>query len=185
MNVVMRKLTDVIPYENNPRRNDKAIEPVMHSIEEFGFQQPIVVDKDGVIIAGHTRWLAASELGLTEIPVVVADNLTEDQVRAYRLADNKTAEFSEWDEGLLDMELDAIEMDMSDFGFDDDVELDIPKQSKDDADSLEQQEYLKFAGYEVPLSEYEVELLETRLKEYTKMVGASYGFVRHLLEGEE
>lgn len=95
----------VRPYSGNPRLNTNAVEPVANSIREFGWQQPIVVDRDNVVIAGHTRLLAAKTLGLTEVPVVVAENLTEEQARAYRLADNRTAENAEWDSGLLVDEL--------------------------------------------------------------------------------
>ena len=109
----------VTPYENNPRDNDSAVSAVRASIEEFGWQQPIVVDKDGVIIAGHTRYKAALEMGAETVPVAVADMLTEEQVRAYRLADNKTHDLSGWLDAVLQDELDAIEdIDMSAFGFD-------------------------------------------------------------------
>ena len=119
MKVVSRSIDSIRPYENNPRRNQDAITPVANSIREFGWQQPIVVDKDGVIIAGHTRWLAAMQLGYTEVPVVVA-NLNEEQARAYRLADNKTGELAGWDFHLLDVELAdiGIKIDMEQFGFD-------------------------------------------------------------------
>lgn len=107
------------PYPNNPRKNEHAIEPVANSIREFGFKQPIVIDTDNTIIAGHTRLLAAKELGLTEVPVIVADDLTPEQVKAYRLADNKTGELAEWNFEQLDIELgDIADIDMSDFGFD-------------------------------------------------------------------
>ena len=113
------KTTDVKPYEKNPRVNDQAVDAVASSISEFGWQQPIVVDTDGVIIAGHTRWKAAKKLGMDSVPVVVARNLTPEQVRAYRLADNRTGELAEWDWDLLAEELDAIEdIDMSELGFD-------------------------------------------------------------------
>lgn len=108
----------IIPYHNNPRKNEDAIDAVAASIEEFGFQQPIVVDKDMVIIVGHTRYAAAKELGLATVPVVVAKNLSEEQARAYRLADNKTNELAKWDEDLFVEEIGAIEeIDMSLFGF--------------------------------------------------------------------
>lgn len=110
----------VTPYENNPRKNDDAVEYVANSIREFGFQQPLVVDKDGVLIVGHTRLKAAQKLGLAEVPVVVADGLTDEQVKAYRLADNKTAEKSSWDYEMLNVELEDIDwltMDMEQFGF--------------------------------------------------------------------
>lgn len=127
MKVEAKSIDDIKPYENNPRDNDDAVDAVANSIKEFGWQQPIVVDNDGVIIAGHTRYKAAKKLGLKHVPVVVADNLTPDQVKAYRLADNKTAELADWDMDLLNDELDQIRnIDMSDFGFDelDDDQID-------------------------------------------------------------
>jgi DNA modification methylase len=104
----------VIPYKKNPRRNQDAVEKVAASIKEFGFQQPIVVDKDSVIIVGHTRLLAALRLGLTEVPVLIARNLTPAQVKAYRLADNRVHQEATWDEELLKLELG----DLSKLGFD-------------------------------------------------------------------
>lgn len=119
MKVIMRSVNDVIPYENNPRVNDKAVEAVAASLKEFGFKQPIVVDSSGVIVVGHTRLKAAKLLGMDKVPVVVADDLTDEQIKAYRLADNKTAELAEWDFGKLQDELDALkDVDMSVFGFD-------------------------------------------------------------------
>ena len=99
---------NLIPYINNPRINGNAVDAVAGSIAEFGFRNPIIIDKDNVIIAGHTRLLAAKKLGLTEVPVVRADDLTEAQVKAYRIADNKTAEFAEWDTDRLIAELQDI-----------------------------------------------------------------------------
>lgn len=110
----------LIPYDNNPRKNDDAVEYVANSIREFGFQQPIVVDSEGVIIVGHTRLKAAQKLGLETVPVAVADDLTPNQIDAYRLADNKTNEFAEWDFEKLNEELESIDwldVDMSEFGF--------------------------------------------------------------------
>ena len=104
---------DIKPYPNNPRINDHAVQGVADSSHAFGFQQPIVVDKEGVIIVGHTRYKAAQQLGLDKVPVVVADNLTPDEAAAYRLADNKTAEAAIWDDGKLAIELGNIELDMS------------------------------------------------------------------------
>lgn len=127
MKVEAKSIDEIKPYENNPRNNDDAVNAVANSIKEFGWQQPIVVDNEGVIIAGHTRYKAAKKLGLKHVPVVVADNLTPDQVKAYRLADNKTAELADWDMDLLNDELDQIRnIDMSDFGFDelDDDQID-------------------------------------------------------------
>lgn len=100
---------DVKPYENNPRDNDGAVEATAKSIKEFGWQQPIVVDKDMVVIAGHTRLKAAKKLGFSKVPVVVAYGLTEAQVKAYRLADNKVSETSIWDNKKLLQELDELD----------------------------------------------------------------------------
>jgi DNA modification methylase len=112
MRIEQRKLADVNPYEQNPRINDGAVEAVVRSIQEFGFRQPIVVDEDGVIIVGHTRFKAAQKLGLEKVPVHVAKGLSPAQVKAYRLADNRTGEIAEWDYDLLPIELSQLgEMD--------------------------------------------------------------------------
>ena len=112
-------IENVRPYENNPRKiPQKAVDAVAASIKEFGFKQPIVVDKAGVIIVGHTRLKAAEKLGLSKVPVIVASDLTDEQARAYRLADNRTAEIAMWDRPILDDELRRIlDIDMMDFGF--------------------------------------------------------------------
>ena len=118
MNIVEKNIADIKPYGNNPRKNDSAVAPVANSIREFGFKVPIVIDKDGIIIAGHTRYRAAKELKLKTVPCIVADDLTEQQVKAFRLADNKVSEFAEWDQDALLEELQGIlEVDMADFGF--------------------------------------------------------------------
>lgn len=114
---------DITPYDRNPRLNERSIDKVAASIKSFGFRQPILVDKDMVIIAGHTRRLAAMKLGLEEVPVIVCDDLTEDQVKALRLADNKVGESSKWDTALLVDELKDLDdyihdFSMEDFGFD-------------------------------------------------------------------
>lgn len=117
MEVLEMRVEDLTPYENNPRRNEDAVEKVAASIQEFGFKVPIIIDRDGVIIAGHTRLKAATMLGLKTVPVIRADDLTPDQVKAFRLADNKVGEFSMWDLDALEAELATLEMDMSAFGF--------------------------------------------------------------------
>lgn len=120
MEIRQMKIGELIPYENNPRKNDAAVDAVAASIREFGFKVPIIVDKDNVIVAGHTRLKAAKKLGLSTVPVILADDLTDEQVKAFRLADNKTGEIAEWDDAkLLDelAELQAFEMQR--FGFDD------------------------------------------------------------------
>ena len=116
--IVMMFTDELIPYSNNPRVNDGAVDAVAKSIEEFGFRNPIIVDKNNVIIAGHTRLKASQKLGLKKVPVIVADDLTDEQANALRLAGNKTNELSDWDFDKLKEELDAITIDMSQFGFD-------------------------------------------------------------------
>ena len=126
MQICNMKITDIIPYDKNPRLNDGAVEAVANSIKEFGWRAPIVVDKDMVIICGHTRLKAAIQLGLEEVPVHIADNLTPEQVQAYRIADNRTGEIAEWDYSLLPVELKELQdsdFDLSLLGFDAD-ELD-------------------------------------------------------------
>jgi len=131
MNIVMKKVSELKEYENNPRNNEAAIDAVAKSIEEFGFKVPIVITKDHVIIAGHTRLKASKKLGLDEVPCIVADDLTDEQIKAFRLADNKTAELASWDFTKLESELASIEMDMSQFGFED-LESGVPDNATDD-----------------------------------------------------
>lgn len=163
INIEYRKVSELIPYEKNPRKNDKAVDIVANSIKEFGFKVPIVVDINDVIITGHTRLKAAKKLGIEEVPVIVASDLTENQVNAYRLADNKTGEAAEWDFDLLMEELDFItpELDMADFGFDlfhyeptDSEETDsheadkCPEQFKEFDESIETHNKCPICGYE-------------------------------------
>ena len=117
--IVPRKVSELVPYEKNPRKiSEEAINAVAESIKEFGFKNPILIDKNNVIIAGHTRRLASLKLGLKEVPCVVVDDLTPQQIKALRLADNKTNELASWDFGELDLELEGLEdMDMERFGF--------------------------------------------------------------------
>jgi len=118
MNIIEMQITAVKPYEKNPRKNDQSVDKVANSIKEFGFKVPIVVDKNNIIVCGHTRYKAAKKLGLDVVPCVIADDLTDEQIKAYRLADNKVGEDSLWDAALLGEELDDIlNIDMEDFGF--------------------------------------------------------------------
>ena len=138
-NIVMLPVSAIKPYENNPRHNKEAVEKVAASLREFGFRQPIVVDKDYVIIVGHTRLAAAKRLKLTEVPVLIADDLTDEQAKAYRLADNKTAEFSKWDDELLNLELSDLsdlDFDMEQFGF----ELNLDDEDDQDGGEIEEDE---------------------------------------------
>lgn len=128
INIVYKKGADLVPYENNPRNNDEAVDYVANSIKEFGFKVPCVVNSDGVLITGHTRLKACKKLGIDEVPCIVADDLTEDQIKAFRIADNKVSEYSTWDNTKLAEELSDIMMDMGQFGddlFKDDDTMDV------------------------------------------------------------
>lgn len=131
MKIVMMKATQLNPYQRNPRHNNDAVDAVASSIKEFGFKVPIVITRDHVIVAGHTRLKAAQKLGLTEVPCLIADDLTEDQIKAFRLADNKTSELATWDFEMLESELSNIDMDMLQFGFEE-LEAALPEGSIDD-----------------------------------------------------
>ena len=142
MKIIELTLDQLKPYEKNPRRNDHAVKYVAQSIKEFGFKVPIIIDKDNVIVAGHTRYKAAKKLGMEKVPCIIADDLTEEQVKAFRLADNKVSEVAEWDFNLLGEELEGIfNIEMDSFGFDvfeeeekeiieDDYEIEVPKEPK-------------------------------------------------------
>ena len=105
MKIVEKKINELIPYENNPRRNDKTVEPLMESIKQYGFLVPLVVDKNNVIIAGHTRYKAAKKLNMKTVPTVVADDLSEEETKAFRIIDNKVAEETSWDFEKLNKEI--------------------------------------------------------------------------------
>lgn len=141
MQIVMKKLADLKPYEKNPRKNEEAVKYVVESIKEFGFKVPIVIDKENVIIAGHTRYKGAKKLDMQEVPCIVADDLTDEQIKAFRLADNKVAEISVWDFDLLHDETIDVDIDLTLFGFEniedinldnfyDDIEEKEPKEAK-------------------------------------------------------
>lgn len=125
MEIINKKIEELKPYEKNPRKNENAIEYVAESIKQFGFKVPIVITNDGTIITGHTRYEASKRLGLKEVPCIKADDLTDEQVKAFRLADNKVSEFADWDFELLLEELEDIdEIDMSILGFDSNMDID-------------------------------------------------------------
>lgn len=135
--VTVINIKDIEPYEFNPRKNEAAVNAVANSIKEFGFKVPIVLDKDNVIVAGHTRYKAAIKLGLQEVPCIIADDLNEEQIKAFRLADNKTAELAEWDFDLLDQELKKLSLDMTAFGFEELEEQSKEKKEKPDVEFSE------------------------------------------------
>lgn len=133
----MKSLHELTPYDKNARKNDKAVPLVAKSIEQFGFKVPIVIDRNNVIVCGHTRYKAAHALCIEEVPCIIADDLTDQQIKAYRLADNKVAEESKWDKGILSLEMNEIfDFDMSDFGFEiadpvDTVEIELPQKENE------------------------------------------------------
>ena len=154
MKIIQMDINDIKPYKYNPRKNNaKAIDKVAESIKEFGFRQPLVIDKDNNIIVGHTRLKAAKKLKVKSLPVVVADDMTEQQIKAYRIADNKTNEYSEWDFELLAQELDEIEIFT---GFDDDeissilneLGSDIIKNNDNSGTSNKKEQICPKCGYE-------------------------------------
>ncbi len=158
MQIVEKKVTELKAYEKNPRKNEKAVAPVAESIKEFGFKVPIIIDSDGVIIAGHTRLMAAKKLGMKSVPCIVADDLTPQQIKAFRLADNKVSEFTEWDMDFLTPELKEIDFDMALFGFEKEINVDdfgtdfaLPSGDKGDIEQMtftlhkEQAELIRYA----------------------------------------
>ena len=137
MQIVEKELSWLKPYANNPRDNESAVEPVANSIKEFGFKVPIVATSDGEIINGHTRFKASKLLGLEKVPVIIADDLTGEQIKAFRLADNKTGEIAGWNESLLIKELeelDDLDYDMGQFGFE--LDLDDADEDGDGSDDM-------------------------------------------------
>lgn len=119
MKIEMINIDKIKEYTNNPRKNDKAVEKVKNSIELFGFKVPVILDKNNVIVCGHTRYKASKELQLKEIPCIYADDLNEEQIKAFRIADNRSSDFSEWDFELLEQELKEFEkINPGDIGFD-------------------------------------------------------------------
>ena len=173
--VTYMDVDSLIPYANNPRLSDNAVDAVAASIKEFGFKVPTVVDGENVIINGHTRLKAAHKLGLKQVPVIVADDLTPEQVKAFRLADNKTSELATWDFDKLEIEIDGIEdIYMGEFGFIcEDAIDDIP----DDLDGGQDESQgvqvtMKFSAY----ADYNV--CAAGLKEFAETNGASYAVKR-------
>ena len=163
MQVKDTPISDIKPYKNNPRDNTNAVAEVAESIKQYGFQQPIVVDKNGVIIVGHTRYLAAKSLGMTTVPVIWASNLSDQQVKGYRLADNKTSDYSVWDNKKLLKELQEIDKDIytgfKESGIFDDV--------LDESDNSPVEENEKGVTYSIKFSTQNKEVFE-KIKAYAE-----------------
>ncbi|MDU7141450.1 MAG: DNA modification methylase [Anaerococcus vaginalis] len=151
LKIIYKEIDELIPYINNPRNNTNAVNAVASSIKNFGFKNPIVIGEDNEIINGHTRMLAAKKLGLTKVPCILADDLNDEEKKAFRLADNKTSELAEWDFDLLDIELKELDkmdfdFDMSDFGFEELEELEDIEAVEDDYNPDEEIIYKTKAG---------------------------------------
>lgn len=198
MTVIDVKLTDLKPYEKNPRHNQEAIKGVANSIREFGFKVPIVIDKNNVIVAGHTRYKASLELGLETVPCIVADDLTPKQIKAFRLADNKVSEKSYWDFDLLNQELEdiGVDIDMSLFDFkmdvpdsfhgdsedeEDDIpdEVEVPKDDEGGATSIPS---IKFGSTVIRLTEEECNRFSAFYDAYMNENGNAFGIIGELLD---
>lgn len=195
MNIVKMKVEDLIPYINNPRNNENAVDKVASSIAEFGFKNPIFVDKNNVVVNGHTRLLASKKLGLKEVPVIVIDDLNDTQIKAFRIADNKTSEYASWNKELLRVELDMLEemdfdlelvnIDYSDFdGMDidlDDIELpnELELERTEQGNTLLKN--LKFGSYNITLSDEEFKMLTVLVENYIEKTGVLQGFIQDLI----
>lgn len=191
MEIINVKTTDLQEYVNNPRDNDAAVDAVAESIKQFGFKVPIIVDRDGVIVAGHTRKKAAERLGLADVPCIVADDLTPEQIKVFRLADNKTGELAEWDFAALEKELaelTAFDVDMSAFGFDDsvfDIADDIPDEiqlPRDEVGTSATRKSLKFGSTTIYMSDDEAERFESFYDLFLEQNGNVFGLVNELLD---
>lgn len=152
MNIIYKNIDEIIPYEKNARKNDKAVKYVAESIKQFGFKNPVIIDRENVIVCGHTRVKAAKKLHIEEVPCIIADDLTEEQIKAFRLADNKVAEKAEWDYELLDEEINILEdFNFEDFGFEFLEEEDKPKKNErlrtDEVYNLPQVDLNRCDGY--------------------------------------
>lgn len=189
MKVLYADPLDLIPYENNPRINDYAVKKVLESIKEYGFTNPILVDEDLVIIAGHTRREAAILAGLEKVPYIIKDDLTPEQVKAYRIADNKLAELSTWDEEALKaelFELQELDYPLEVMGF---TEMDLKDlfEEKEDPKTKKAKEekttlpMLRFGSNSVRITEDELVLLSNRYNEYVELTPEE-GFISWLLK---
>lgn len=189
MKVLYADPLDLIPYENNPRINDYAVKKVLESIKEYGFTNPILVDKDLVIIAGHTRREAAILAGLEKVPYIIKDDLIPEQVKAYRIADNKLAELSTWDEEALKaelFELQELDYPLEVMGF---TEMDLKDlfEEKEDPKTKKAKEekttlpMLRFGSNSVRITEDELVLLSNRYNEYVELTPEE-GFISWLLK---
>jgi len=191
INIVYKNVEELIPYVNNPRDNAEAVDAVASSIKNFGFKVPIVVDKGNEIVTGHTRLLAAKKLDMEKVPVIIADDLSEAEVKAFRLADNKVGELADWDWSLLDSEFEELkemelDFDMEDFGFsknsfDEDEMLSINDDGLKSETTFENT--LRFGTKKIVIDDDELDMLIEKLDQYVEEVGVTFGFARWLVNG--
>lgn len=179
MEIQEKQINELKPYKRNPRKNEAAVEYVANSIKEFGFKVPIVIDKSGVIVCGHTRYKAAQRLKLKTVPCIIADDLTDEQIKAFRLADNKVSEKAEWDFDLLGEELDGIfDIDMEEFDFEPDIDI-LPKKHEQYKEKTQEAKEnilnLAYAQYD-GLGKYDIpEILPVySLPKITEWIGFNY-----------
>lgn len=181
--LIYKDIAELIPYEKNPRDNKKAVKAVEASIQEFGFKVPIVIDKNNVIVCGHTRYEAAQNLRLSSIPCIIADDLTDEQIKAFRIADNKTNELSSWDFELLESELaEIINIDMNNFGFDicEQALLDIDDEAIEE-EKEEKQIFAKIGKAQIPMTADEAEQIKDIINNYCNENGCLIGFMGALI----
>ena len=186
MEVRKMKIVDIIPYEKNPRINEEAADYVAKSIKEFGFRIPILIDQNNVIVSGHTRYKACLKLGIEEVPCILVDDLTEEQIKAFRLIDNKSSEKAKWDIDLLNDEvkdiLDSLDMENFDFNINiDNIPDDLDLERIEDDGDKERIEYLKFDNKKIPLTEEELVELNRSYDTYVQEHKTNYGYIKYLL----
>jgi hypothetical protein len=176
MNILNLPLAEVHPYKNNPRKNEKAVAAVAESIGQYGFLVPLVISAEHEIITGHTRYKAAQKMGLSSVPCVIADELTEEQIKAFRLVDNKVGEISEWDMDLLPLEIADIAADLTVFGFES-----VSEDAFGEDFSLDEGGKKPFQQISLTLHDEQAALLHAAIKRVydEKQVGETFGNENH------
>lgn len=190
MNIVYKKRTELIPYEKNPRKNEEAARYVAKSINDFGFLVPILITKDNVVVAGHTRLKAAEINNIDEVPCIIADGLSKEKINAFRLIDNKSSEIAEWDNDLLKAEvqdlLDSIpDLEEYNFNIDDFTNDDVFEDINDNgyAETTRFEHKLKIDRQEIVITEEEYKKIIDLFNKYVNENGVSFGFVNYLVGG--
>lgn len=190
MKIIYKKTEELIPYEKNPRKNEEAAKYVAKSIKDFGFLVPILITKDNIVVAGHTRLKAAKINNMANVPCVIADGLSNEKINAFRLIDNKSSEIAEWDNELLKEEvkdlLDSIpNLDEYNFNIDDYVDEDIYESINDNgyAETTRFEHKLKIDRQEIVITEEEYKKIIELFNKYVNENGVSFGFVNYLVGG--